>query len=204
MSTDKLTAKEQRFIDEYIVCLNGTEACARAGYAGNRDVLAVTGHRMLRKPKITRAIQDRLEAKAMPANEVLTQLTDISRNDMGDVLNSFGGIDIAEAMRRGKTNQIKRFKSKVTTITEKDGTEREIIETEIEMYDRQAALNTLAKYHSLLIDRVRQEDWRTDIIKLLQDGRITPEQVEQELGYDIARELTATVIIPSVNAGESE
>lgn len=199
---DKLTAKEQRFVDEYIVCLNGTEAHRRAGYAGDDNLHAVEASRLLRKPKIIRAIGERTEHFAMSANETLAHLTDISRNDMGDVLNSFGGIDISEAVRRGKTNQIKRFKSKVTTITEKDGTEREIVETEIEMYDRQLALNTLAKYHSLLIDRVRTEDWRTDILKLLREGLVTPVQLEAELGYDVAREIITTFELSSVNAGE--
>lgn len=185
---EKLTGKQARFVDEYIVCLNGTEAHRRAGYAGDDNVHAVEASRLLRNPKIIRAIADRTAYYAMSANEVLAQLTDISRNDIGDVLNGFGGIDISEAMRRGKTNQIKRFKSKVTTITEKDGTEKEIIETEVELYDRQAALNTLAKYHDLT-NKVIVEDWRTEIIALLKDGKAQPEEVQEEFGIDIAQEL---------------
>ena len=191
MAIDKLTVKEQRFVDEYIICLNGTEACARAGYVGSRGVLAVTANRLLRKPKIIHAIQARLDLLAMPANEVLGQLTDISRNDMGDMLNSFGGIDISEAILRGKTNQIKRFKSKVTTITEKDGTEKEIIETEIELYDRQAALNTLAKYHDLT-NTIKVEDWRSEFIALIRDGQVTREEISEEFGTDVAEELFIT------------
>ncbi len=198
-----LTIKQRLFIDNYIVCMNATEAARLAGYEGEETTLANTGSQNLRNPYVLREIDNRLKSFTMSANEVLIHLTDIARGDIADAMNSVGGIDPMEAKRRGKSHIIKRFKDKVTTITEKDGSEKEIIETEVEMYDRLDALKTLAKFHSLLIDRVRQEDWRTDIIKLLQEGKITPEQVEQELGYDIARELTATVIIPSVNAGDS-
>jgi len=199
--TEKLTAKEQRFIDEYIVCLNGTEAASRAGYGGERSSLAVTATRLLRKAKISHAVHMRLDALAMPANEVLAQVTDISRNDMGDMLNSMGAIDISEAMRRGKTNQIKRYKSKVTTITEKDGTEREIIETEIELYDRQGALNTLAKYHDLT-NTIKVEDWHSEIIQLYRDGTLSLEQAKEELGEEIAQELLITSGVSVTSSGE--
>jgi phage terminase small subunit len=199
--TERLTAKEQRFIDEYIVCLNGTEAAVRAGYGGERSSAASIAWRLLRKVKISRVINERLESLAMPANEVLAQVTDISRNDMGDMLNSMGAIDISEAMRRGKTNQIKRYKSKVTTITEKDGTEREIIETEIELYDRQGALNTLAKYHDLT-NTIKVEDWHSEIIQLYRDGTLSLEQAKEELGEEIAQELLISAGISVTPSGE--
>lgn len=186
--SDRLTGKQERFVNEYIVCLNGTEAHKRAGYEGDDNVHAVEASRLLRNPKIIRAIGERTAQYAMSANEVLAQLTDIARNDIGDMLNSFGGIDVSEAMRRGKSNQIKRFKSKVTTITEKDGTEREIVETEIELHDRQAALNTLAKYHDLT-NKFVFEDWRTEFIALLRDGKVQPVEIQEEFGIEIASEL---------------
>jgi len=191
------------FVNHYITCMNGTEAARLAEYAGDDATLAVQANRLLRNAKVLREIDNRLKSFTMSANEVLIHLTDIARGDIADALNSVGGIDQMEAKRRGKSHIIKRFKDKVTTITEKDGSEREIVETEIEMYDRLDALKTLAKFHSLLIDRVRQEDWRTDIIKLLQEGKITPAEIEAELGYEIAQELTSGIIVSSVNAGES-
>lgn len=198
--SDKLTAKEQRFIDEYIICLNGTEAAARAGYGGERASLAVTSSRLLRKAKVSRVIHERLEALAMPANEVLAQLTEIARNDIGDVLNSMGGIDISEAVRRGKSNQIKRYKSKVTTITEKDGTEREIVETEIELHDRQTALNTLAKFHDLT-NTVKVEDWHSEIIALLREGKVSQDELLEEFEPDVIEGLLISAGLPVTTGG---
>ena len=198
-----LTIKQRLFIDHYIICMNATEAARLAGYEGEETTLANTGSQNLRNPYVLREIDSRLKPFTMAANETLIHNTDIARGDISDAMNSLGGIDPLEAKRRGKSHLIKRFKTKVTTITEKDGSEREIIETEIEMYDRLDALKTLAKFHSLLIDRVRQEDWRTDVIKLLREGMITPEQLEAELGTEIARELVTAVSLPIYAEGTS-
>jgi phage terminase small subunit len=200
-----LTIKQRLFIDHYIVCMNATEAARLAGYEGDSATLAVMGSQNLRNHNVLREIDTRLNKFTMSANEVLIQLTDIARGDIADAVNALGGIDVTEAVRRGKSGNIKRFKTKTTTTIGKgkDDDDTEVFEAEIEMYDRLDALKTLAKFHSLLIDRVRQEDWRTDIIKLLQEGAITPEQIEAELGTEIARELVTTVVLPSVNAGES-
>lgn len=197
--SEKLTGKQDRFVNEYIVCLNGTEAHKRAGYEGTDNTHAVEASRLLRNPKIIRAIGERTAQYAMSANEVLAQLTDIARNDIGDVMNSFGGIDISEAMRRGKSNQIKRYKSKVTTITEKDGTEREIVETEIELHDRQTALNTLAKYHDLT-NTIKVEDWHSEIIALLREGKVSQDELLEEFEPDVIEGLLISAGLPVVTS----
>lgn len=53
----ELTAKEQRFVDEYLVDLNGTQAAIRAGYS--EDSAAVIAFDNLRKPNIARAVANR-------------------------------------------------------------------------------------------------------------------------------------------------
>ena len=131
-------------------------------------------------------------------------LTDIARDDLADALNSMGGIDIMEAVRRGKSHLIKRYKTKVTTILEKDGTEREIIETEVEMYDRLSALQTLAKFHDLTnTSTLRLEDWRMELIKLIAQKAVTAQQVMEEFGIDVAQELFIAAGLPLLPSGES-
>lgn len=185
----KLTGKQRRFVDEYVVCLNGTEAARRAGYAGDDSSLAAQASHLLRNDKVLRALDEAMKQFAMPANEVMLQLTDIGRGDIADAMSASGRIDVLEARRRGKSQLIKRIKEKVTTYTDKDGQDHETIETEIEMYDRQAALNTLAKFHALLVDRLKVVTWQDEIITLLKQGNVTPEEVEEELGHDLATEL---------------
>ena len=199
IEADGLTIKQRLFIDHYIVCMNGTEAARLAGYEGDTATLAVMASQNLRNHNVLRNLNTRLESFAMSANEVLIHLTDIARGDIADTLDSSGGIDPLEAKRRGKSHLIKRFKTKQITSEDQD-----IYETEVEMYDRLDALKTLAKFHSLLIDRVKVDDWRSDVIALLRDGLVTIDAVREEFGSDIAQELSQSISLPSVDARENE
>ena len=53
----KLTAKQKRFVDEYLVDFNATQAAIRAGYKAN--TAHVIGAENLRKPKIAEEIARR-------------------------------------------------------------------------------------------------------------------------------------------------
>jgi phage terminase small subunit len=52
-----LTAKQARFVDEYMVCLNGAEAARRAGYS-KKTARAIASEN-LRKPEIAAEIAKR-------------------------------------------------------------------------------------------------------------------------------------------------
>ena len=192
---DNLTGKQRIWADEYIVTLNETEASRRAGYKGDDNALAVQGHHNLRNPKIMAYVRERLAHHAMSAEEVLVRLTDIGRTDLGDCLNSMGGIDPLEAKRKGKSHLIKRFKVKTTTITEKDGTEKDIVETEIEMHDPQSALTLLAKYHDL-VNRVKIETWEDQAIADIKAGNIPFEALADAFDRDLATELFKRAGVP--------
>ena len=57
MRKEALTPKQNRFVSEYLIDLNQTAAARRAGYQGDENTLAVTGHRLLRNNKVALAIQ---------------------------------------------------------------------------------------------------------------------------------------------------
>jgi phage terminase small subunit len=193
--TDRLTGKQQIWADAYIVTLNETESSRLAGYKGDDNVLAVQGHHNLRNPKIMAYVRERLEQHAMSAEEVLVRLTDIGRNDLGDCLNSFGQIDPLEAKRKGKSHLIKKFKVKTTTITEKDGTEKDIVETEIEMHDPLSALGLLTKYHDLT-NRVKIMTWEDQAIADIQAGKIPFEALADAFDPDLATQLFKRAGVP--------
>lgn len=195
MSDERLTGKQAKFVTEYIICLNGTEAARRAGYSGDENALAAAASRLLRNVKITHAIDDRLKEFAMPANEVLVQLTDIARGDISDSINNFGGIDPTQAARRGKAHLIKRFKIKSITTEE-----QEIVETEIEMYDRLSALQTLAKYHNLVnTNTVKLEDWRSQAIEDIKAGKLSFEALQSLFDESLAADLFKLAGVPVGN-----
>ena len=79
----KLTAKQRRFVQEYLIDLNATQAAIRAGYSKNsaRQV----GTENLSKPSIKQAIDERLkqidEEKTADAKEIREFWTRVMRGD---------------------------------------------------------------------------------------------------------------------------
>ena len=51
--TRKLTAKQARFVQDYLIDLNATQAAIRGGYSA--QAAAIIGHENLRKPNIASA-----------------------------------------------------------------------------------------------------------------------------------------------------
>jgi phage terminase small subunit len=71
-----LTAKQTRFVAEYLVDLNGTQAAIRAGYS--RESAEQQAYENLRKPEIAQAIAagkaQQLETAELNAARVLEEL----------------------------------------------------------------------------------------------------------------------------------
>ncbi|MGP5352515.1 terminase small subunit [Pseudomonas helleri] len=84
-----LTAKQQRFVIEYLVDLNATQAAIRAGYAakGAKD----QAYQLMQRPEIAAAIKEAMEARnqrtKVDADYVLNRLTEIDQMDLLDILN---------------------------------------------------------------------------------------------------------------------
>lgn len=77
----KLTAKQKRFCDEYLICLNASEAAIKAGYS--KKTARVIAVENLAKPNIKAYIQQRMDEKEKELiadqNEVLKYLTSVIR-----------------------------------------------------------------------------------------------------------------------------
>lgn len=79
-----LTAKQQRFVIEYLVDLNATQAAIRAGYAakGAKD----QAYQLMQRPEIAAAIKEAMEARnqrtKVDADYVLNRLTEIDQMDL--------------------------------------------------------------------------------------------------------------------------
>ncbi|MBF8733094.1 terminase small subunit [Pseudomonas guariconensis] len=83
-----LTAKQQRFVVEYLVDLNATQAAIRAGYAkkGAKD----QAYQLMQRPEIAAAIKSAMEARnkrtKVDADYVLQRLVEIDQLDVIDIL----------------------------------------------------------------------------------------------------------------------
>lgn len=84
-----LTKKQEKFVKEYLVDLNATQAAIRAGYS--KKTAAETGYENLMKPHIASAIEkqqsERLKRTEVNADYVLKRLVEIDEMDVVDILN---------------------------------------------------------------------------------------------------------------------
>jgi hypothetical protein len=73
-TTQTLTAKQRRFVEEYLIDLNATQAATRAGYS--EATAYAIGHECLKKPKVAAAVQ---RGQAVRSGEVRVTSDDVLR-----------------------------------------------------------------------------------------------------------------------------
>jgi phage terminase small subunit len=142
-----LSKKRQAFINEYLQCFNATEAAIKAGYS--KKTAHSIGWEILRIPEVADFISKRLGESAMSADEVLLRLAEHARSDYSKYIKRDGYVDLGSLILDGKGHLIKGIKET------KYG-------TQVEFYDSQSALVTLAKHHGLLTDRIQQQTVNLD------------------------------------------
>ena len=146
----KLSARQQRFAEEYLIDLNATQAAIRAGYSPH--TAAVIGAENLIKPNIQAFIDkekaDRSRRTGINSDRVLGELAKIGFANIADVIAADGSL-LPDALR-DDTAAIQGIKAKTTPT--KDG---DITENEIRLYDKLKALELLGKHLELFSDRLK-------------------------------------------------
>lgn len=146
----KLTAKQKRFVEEYLVDLNATQAAIRAGY--KTHTAKQIGSENLSKPYIKSAIEKeiaKLSARTGVNQErIIRELAKIAFVNPVDVMN------MTDAMVRGDagrddTSSIQSVKIK--TIPTEEGN---ITEREVKLYDKKGALELLGKHLGMFTDKL--------------------------------------------------
>jgi phage terminase small subunit len=106
----KMTAKQRRFCDEYLIDLNATQAAIRPGYS-SKTAYSI-GEENLKKPELKKYIDSRMAEKEdeliAKQDEVLKFLTAVMRGEAKDekpMVNAVGEIEMLPV--RQQSNQLK-------------------------------------------------------------------------------------------------
>jgi len=138
----KLTAKQKRFIEEYLIDLNATQAAIRAGYSPHsaRDI----GSENLTKPhiraRVEEALAERSKRTGINADRVVRELARIAFVNAADLIN-FETATIAEGASEDDTAAIASVRVKTIPTDAGEGVEREI-----RICDKLKALELLGKH----------------------------------------------------------
>lgn len=145
-----MTAKEERFCEEYLIDLNATQAAIRAGYSVKTAYSS--GQRLLKKVE-TRARIEELKAlrsrrTGITAERVLEELAKISFVKATDVID----VETAKVKENATPEDLACISSvKLKVIPTEDGN---IVEREVKLADKTKSLELLGKHLGLFADKV--------------------------------------------------
>jgi len=145
-----MTAKEERFCEEYMIDLNATAAAIRAGYtpsSARKAACWIDGESIQKKPALCARI-DELRAEqstrtGITADRVLRELAVVGFADASKLVTADGQLD-----RKSDPESLRAISSIRVTQTEFGPV------TEIRMADKNKALELLGKHLGLFTDQV--------------------------------------------------
>jgi len=146
----KMTAKQHRFVEEYLVDLNATQAAIRAGYS--KKTAQTTGWENLSKPIIADAVAlalaNRSKRTEITQDRVLAELAKIGFSDIRKVLTPGGGIMDPHEWDDETAGAIASFEAVTVHRGEEDENGNKVPEhiSKFKTWDKLAALEKLGKH----------------------------------------------------------
>ena len=141
-----MTKKQKRFVEEYLIDLNATQAAIRAGYSP--DTAGSIGAENLKKPeiksRIDKAMAERSRRTGINQDRVLQELARIGFAKITDVVDP----ETAEIRTDASDDDLACIQS-IKIKPNEFGTEREV-----KLYDKKSALVDLGKQLGLFKDKV--------------------------------------------------
>ena len=151
-----LTPRQQRFVDEYLVDLNGTQAAIRAGFSKkNADSIAI---QVLRKPQVAEAvaaaIQSRSKKVGLTAEWVVERLMSLADADVAELYDDHGNLLPMRDLPQG----VRRAVSSVEVCEEWEGVgeNRKLVgyTKKVKLWDKVKSLEHLGRHLGMFTDKV--------------------------------------------------
>ena len=146
----KMTAKQRRFCDEYLIDMNATQAAIRAGYS--KKTARQIGTENLSKPAIAEYIDKRMaekeDALIAKQDEVLRYLTSVMRRELSE--------HVVVTTAEERTWYAPDDNGTMRKNTERKETPQ-IVKIPSRLSDANKAAELLGKVYTLFTDRVEQD-----------------------------------------------
>lgn len=145
-----MTKKQKRFVEEYLIDLNATQAAIRAGYSPKAAYSI--GSENLRKPEIRacieKAMAERSKRTGINQDRIIIELAKIGLLNPKNLIN----FDEATVKEEATEEDLAAISSiRVKRFPTKDG---EGVEREVKMYDKTKALELLGRHFGMFKDKV--------------------------------------------------
>jgi phage terminase small subunit len=175
-----LNAKRRKFVREYLLDLNATQAAIRAGYS--RKTAGEIGHRLLKKVEIKKAIQRGMDAKAkryeISQRRILEELAIVAYSDLKhymDIDPDTGAIRAKgfEDMPEKTSRALRAIKEDRVIKEDADGHKVTVFDKiRFELHDKLKALELLGKHIGMFADKMDLSgDVSVTVKKIISDER---------------------------------
>lgn len=164
----KLTARQQAFIDHYVVSRNASDAARKAGYAEDRSNVAgseLVANRNV-KAEIDRRLSELAAKNAITAERVLAEIGNVAFLNMRNYLGSDGLP--TEDFSRLAPEHTAAIKS-ITVEEFKDGRsdKREVRRLKFQLADKEKGLEMLAKHFGLFAPEQHEHKHQHTVLGVL-------------------------------------
>lgn len=178
----KLTAKQERFVQEYLIDLNATKAAIRAGYSAK--TAEQQGHQLLKKTSVAAAVSSSQKKTAarfeITKERIVEELAKIGFADIRKVVNWRANVtamvedpDTGD-QRMAVTNEVSLIGSEdiddatAGAIAEISQTDRGGLK--VKLHDKKGALVDLAKMLGYMVEKTETTHQVGDSVKALMDA----------------------------------
>jgi len=145
---DGLEPKQIRFVEEYLVDLNATQAALRSGYGSNKTSAASLGYQNLRRPAVAAAVAKALaERPGITSVRIVDEFAKIAFARAGDYA-TWGPDGVTIKASEDLTDDEQAAIAEVVETKTKDGGTKRI-----KLHDKVAALEKLARIFGMFTDK---------------------------------------------------
>lgn len=172
--TAKLSPQQERFVQEYLTCLNASKAAVRAGYSPK--TAGRQGWDLLKHPEIARAVESARQRVAEKTKVELERLVleamRIALVDIGDAFDAAGNLLSITAMPEHVRRAIAGVDVVIKNVAAGDGATDTI--HKVKFWDKGRALELAAKLSGLYVEK-------KEVGKPGQFRKLTDEELREKL-----------------------
>jgi len=165
-----LTPKQSRFVEEYLIDLNGKQAAVRAGYSAKSAEAQAS--RLLRNTAVQAALGEAMQARSqrteVTADRVVAELAKLAFADMRDYW-----------PRPGETIDLHRLDEDRTAAVEEISISETVDRagvlhrrTRLKLHDKKGALDSLARHLGMFVDRHEVSTFEQRVINMTPAERL--------------------------------
>lgn len=152
-----MTRKQEAFVAEFLIDLNGAKAATRAGYSAR--TAGEQAYELLRNPEIAAAIErgmeQRLSRVDMKQDSVLYEMSLLANSRLDwFVIDDNGQVALSDSAPEGAMAAVQSIKRRSTTRTDKGGTAMTTVNVEIKLWDKVMMLRLMGRHVGLFPDRI--------------------------------------------------